>query len=244
MLTTTLFGRVIHSEQLHTVVAVDTVMNSLSRIQIQLDDTQGALDVHDDGWSSVSPSTVCSVVTTTTTALTPQKFLGDTASSITAATSTDDDIAVHVAHVLGHAMVAQAPEGSNPQTVKYANLLSDLTTITGNLLSSGCTSGDELMLACAIILRSARSSENPNGLVLAHANLRRVLVAAIRLVAKAHSDEYFSIGTMCAAANHKTLPHASSDFLAMMATCEWKLFEALGMNCSVSMDEFNALRMA
>lgn len=191
-----------------------------------------------------TPSTVCSVMTTSTAAAqSPQKTLmtapptpmapnGIAHQSHSISAKSWEDVADVVARCV--ATVAQT-QMKKPSDAVMAKMTEALATVAHSLLLSGCTTADELSLACVLICRASRSDRNPQGLIISSANARRVLVSAVRLSAKAHSDEYYSISTMCAAGG---LPK-SADFVAIMAESEWKLFAALDMNCFVTATELS-----
>jgi hypothetical protein len=193
-----------------------------------------------------TPSTVCSVMTTSTAvAQSPQKTLLTAPPTPSTPSSVAVQGAYHsilaesideVANVVARSVATVAHlQSKKPSDAAAAKMTEALATVARSLLQSGCTTADELSLACVLICRAARGDGNPDGLVISAANARRVLVSAVRLSAKAHSDEYYSISTMCTAAG---LPK-SAEFVAIMAESEWKLFAALDMNCFVSATELN-----
>jgi hypothetical protein len=199
-----------------------------------------------------SPSTVCSVVTTTTVAQTPQLKLQLTAVSPMLSRSMSpqhdefsSETCADVANGVGRCIAALAHiqdmwlPTKSPETNKKKppTLFNGVFAVAMSLLTARCTTAGELAMACVLIKRALRGEFNPLGLIISSVNARRVLIAAVRLCAKAHSDEYYAIPTMCAAAGQPQ----SEYFFSIMAECEWKLFVALDMNCFVTQSELDGL---
>lgn len=194
-----------------------------------------------------SPSTVCSVMTSTTVGQSPpgKALHMDVASPLASAGTlsigitpiVDESFAVVATAIANCVSAVAQTQCKKHVSAKNATVMTNaVACVAMSLLKAGCTTSDELSMACVLIRRASRSEANPQGMLISASNTRRVLVSAVRLCAKGHSDEYFSIETMCVAAGLPT----SDDFLRIMAECEWKLFIALDMNCSISRSELDA----
>lgn len=129
-------------------------------------------------------------------------------------------------------------------------LTADLGSIVSKLLAQGYTTEGELLIALALIHKAttpssstavchdANSDKKCGTLRVTNANARRVIISAIRLAAKCHSDEYFTIKDICQVASLSP----TQDFHRLVAECEWKMFLALDMDCAVSIELLEAVQ--
>lgn len=101
-------------------------------------------------------------------------------------------------------------------------------------LYSGLICPREHFVLASILLQRAKESGT---FTIQPSNARRAVIAALHLAAKAHSDEYFTLQTMCSSAGLPSTP----EFVTMTATCEWKLFVSVEMNCLPLVVHFNEM---
>lgn len=121
---------------------------------------------------------------------------------------------------------------------KSEEVRSIVFAMLNNLASGGWATATSIVIACALLRRAILFPHHSAKLSVSPATTRRLLIAALRLAAKFHEDEYFTLHDMCL---HADIPH-SDDAVRMTASSEWKLFLALDMNCSLPVDEYEEAR--